>query len=84
MSSSRDPIHILNRMNAPTEYCYEPYSTQWRLQSDGAEICYVQISLDEAKPRWVRYGEILEANMYHKLEDRKFMKDLLMRYPHKM
>ncbi len=84
MSAGRDHMHIINRINEPTPFCYEPYTTQWRIQKqDGTELCYIQASMDESKPNWVKYGDILEHYMYHKLEDQKFMKDILIRYPHR-
>lgn len=81
---SRDHMHVIKRMTAPTDYCYEPFSTQWRMvDEDGAEICYIQISRDEAKPYWVRYGVLLETYMQHKLEDQDFMLDVIKKFPYR-
>ena len=82
MAGERDHMHIIKRMTAPTDYCYEPYQTQWRMVGeDGAETCFVQISTDEAKPYWVRYGVLLENYMYSKLEDGSFMNDIIKKFP---
>ena len=78
---SRDHMHILYRMNAPTEFCYEPYTTQWRIKrDDGTEVCFIQTSTDEAKPNWLRYSDLLERCMHNKLEDIEFMHNLLLNY----
>lgn len=82
MTEARDNMHIIIRTNTPTNFCYEPFLTQWRMQEkDGKEICYIQISRNESKPHWVRYGLILESYMHYRLEDEKFIKYITMRYP---
>jgi hypothetical protein len=82
MQHDRDHIHIIKRMSAPTDYCYEPHGTQWHMiTDDGNEICYVQMSLDESRPWWVRYGLLLESYMHHKLEDADFMADVIKKFP---
>ena len=82
MEQKKDNIHILRRMEAPTAYCYEPYTTQWRmLGQDGTETCYIQASRDESKPEWKRYCYILEKSFYSKLEDENFMRELLAGLP---
>ncbi len=78
MSETRDPMHIIYRMNAPTVHCYEPYSTQWRIRTDrGTEACYIQTSKDESKPNWERLGDILERSLYNKINDETVMQALL-------
>lgn len=79
--SQRDHIHILKRISAPTKYCIEPFSTQWRVaEADGTETCYIQANKDYANPIWIRYGYVLESRFYDMLEDEKFMRECMDLY----
>lgn len=77
----RDHMHIVRRFSHPTKFSYEPYSTQWHV-TRGHEpvICYIQISKDEEKPRWVRLGYLLEKVMLEKVEDIAFIEECIDKY----
>lgn len=77
----RDHMHIVRRLNPPTKFSYEPYSTQWHATGDrGPMLCFVQISKDEDKPCWVRLGDLLERALFDKTEDAAFIEECIQVY----
>ncbi len=74
-------MNIQKRHTIPGKFHWEPYLTQWHFQrSSGTVVIYVQISHDETKPKWARYGSILEIAMKHKSNDLPFLEGCVAKY----
>lgn len=79
--TERDHMHIVHRFSFPTAYTFEPYGTQWHvIRADQTTICYMQMSKNESKPKWIRMGDVLEIALMDKLEDLTFIEQCIEKY----
>jgi hypothetical protein len=74
-------MKIQKRHAMPGKFHWEPYGTQWHFVKDsGTIVVYIQISHEEQKPRWVRYGSMLEVHLNDRLVDENFIDGCINSY----
>ena len=51
--------------SVPINLNKEPFLSVWHLEEPNETLCYIQISEDENKPVWMRYGDTIEMLSRH-------------------
>lgn len=49
----------------PNRFNKEPYLTIWWMEDPKDTLCFIQMSEDDQKPNWVRFGDVLEMLVRH-------------------
>lgn len=55
----------MKHYSAPTNLHKQPFLSVWKMEEVRDTLCYIQISEDESKPIWMRYGDVVEMLSRH-------------------
>ena len=74
-------METLVKYSVPTKLDIAPFGTTWTaLIGDIGKETYIQLSTDIESPRWEKLGYLLEKAFEDRLNDEKFMNEILEKF----
>jgi hypothetical protein len=81
VKNDQEVKETLVRYSAPTKYCLFPYGQIWKHMGDGEQYTlYIQASINENEPNWLKMGDFLERVFHRQLNDPLFIEQCLALY----